>query len=84
MTKCGSALSGTVTKTLEPHTWIMTVGSGWAKESKGGCNPYLLTEVCTVHVRVGCSREARTIQESGRGWCIRCGLPVSCHPRFHL
>ena len=58
-TLSGSSLSGTVTESLEPRTGIITVASGWAKESKGECNPYLLTEVCTVPGRVECSREAR-------------------------
>ena len=47
-TLSSSALSGTMTKSQEPHTGTMVMASGWAKESKGGWNPFLLTKVCIV------------------------------------
>ena len=47
-TQSGSALSGTVTESLELHTGTTAMASGWARVSKEGWNPYLQTEVCTV------------------------------------
>ena len=52
-TLSGSALSGTMTESLEPCTRTMVMASGWAKVSKEGWNPYLQTKVCTVPGKTG-------------------------------